>query len=57
MAILARHSQGCRKDTHRAHEFVCGDAFEDLHILEDFFGKLRFLREGGRFSHKKGQET
>ena len=47
MAILAGHSQGCRKDPHRPHELVHGNSLEHLNILEDVFRHLRFLTRPG----------
>ena len=42
VAIFARHAQGRRENTHRAHEFVNRNTLQHLHVFEDFFGQRRF---------------
>ena len=43
VAVGAVQAQGCGKHPHGAHEFLDGNAFEQLDVLEDFFGELRAL--------------
>src|SRR5262249_48212547 len=57
VAILARHSQGCRKNAHRAHKFVRRDAFKNLHVFEDFFCKLGFLSERRNLGQEEPYKT
>src|SRR5437667_17085 len=56
VAILTGHPQSSGEDAHRAHEFIYGNSFEHLHILEDVLCHLWTLGEGGKSSHKKAQK-
>ena len=43
VAILAGEAEGGRKNAHRAHELVDGNALEHLNVLEHLFGHGRLL--------------
>src|SRR5262245_64647500 len=43
VAIHTIQPQRCSEESHRIHELIDGNSFEDLHILEDLFGHERFL--------------
>ena len=43
MAFRAVQAEGGGKESHRVHEFIHGDAFKNLDILEYIFHHQRFL--------------
>jgi transcriptional antiterminator len=43
MAAGAVQAESRREEPHRVHELICGNALQDLDILENIFGHLRSL--------------